>query len=842
MFDQETLKQLQANYLATVPRPTQQKQAQPQKKKGRGGLLSSLISEGGAIGGGAAGAAIGSGILPGVGTLLGGALGAGIGAFTGRVAENKVRDDRFGIGDAAKEGALSTVLGGGPVRIGKFGYEAIKGGAGLARGTEKTYEAVSAAKGIPVKYIDSTSVGSVGAKIPASPSAAVNPLDETSFIKTFKPRAIQAAKEVPGVSRTFASTGVKDPLNLVVNHLATGASKGEVRKIVNRLIPEGIDSSTKNSLIRSLVEAPNARQVKDILKQAEVGVRSQKVGAIKPNELTVGFRNGAESSSLLPAKDQATRLIETTKNRSLTDVLQEAGNKAVGMSATRAAGNKLSGAGEGLIAKEFRLNPTQQSNFKNLNGEEAVSVLRRYGVKKPEDLQASIKPLQDSFDGVVDKIPAASKSEVESAMRAIYKPLMTSPVLTRQQLGQSIKAQADEIVKKYGDQVPASELNTLRKSFDDAVTYTQRGTNEYTVNKKSADGIRKLLQGKADGAGITVDGKTFKDVGLELRKLRNLDDIVGKQAYLGTGNLPIGIGNLPGVGVGGAAAGLPGAVAGYAINSAVNSPMGRRAITNTTLKVGEKLTSKADAANPYGVKALAGRIAPVGLAGAIIGDANQSPDSNMTQQAMATTTNNMSQPIDMNTLSQTNEDLSTESTPFAPENLESSIQQILANGGSMKDASEFIGLAEALQKIRSSGQAATKPMSAESAKVVSNAQSGLQSLDALESTLSSDPGVLRKTGLPGRSLLGGALGNALGTASYDNLSRNILDVITRLRTGAALTAAEEKFYKNQLPQALDTPEVVQQKLGMFRDLFGSVVQKTGQGGTDQSSLVNALNG
>lgn len=115
---------------------------QPQPTRGRGGTLTSLISEGGAVGGAAGGAAIGS-VVPGIGTVIGGLLGAGIGAFGGRLAENKVRDDRFGLADAAKEGALSTVLAG-PLRLGKYAFganKALRGGSNLSdaliQGAEK---------------------------------------------------------------------------------------------------------------------------------------------------------------------------------------------------------------------------------------------------------------------------------------------------------------------------------------------------------------------------------------------------------------------------------------------------------------------------------------------------------------------------------------------------------------------------------------------------------------------------------------------------------------------------------------------------------------------------------
>lgn len=629
------------------------------KKKGRGGFLTSLISEGGAIGGGALGASIGTGILPGIGTLLGGALGSGIGAFTGRVAENKVRDDRLGLGDAAKEGALSTVLGGGPIRI---------------------------AKG-----------------------------------------AITAGKAVKG-----------------------GAN--------------------------------------------------------------------------------------------LTDAIVEAGNKAVGMNTKKAVGKKLTASGEGLIAKEFRLTPSQQANYAKLHGEEATKTLRNYGIKKPEEIADRIQPLQNAFDGVVDKIPSAGKNEISDALQKVYEPLLKSPVLTRQQLGQQIKSQADEILTKSGDTLSASELNTLRKSFDEAVSYTQRGTNEYTVNKKSADAIRKLLQTKADSAGITVDGKTFKDVGLELRKLRNLDEVVNKQSYLGTGSLPISIGNLPGAGIGGVAGGLPGAVAGYALNSAVNSPAGRRVITNGTLNVGEKLTGAAAKSSPYGVAGISGRVLPAAAVSAAVGIGSQSEDSNSTQQTTPTIMNSANQlsTTNISTLNQTNGNVSSSASPFAPANLESAIQQILSNGGTIDDANKFISLAGSLQKLQATGAGA--PLSAEAARTISNANTGLQALDDFEAAIAADPSVLAKRNIPGRDALGGLIGGIAGTRGIDAAAQQIIDVIARLRTGAAITNDEARRFAQFIPTSSDPEDVRLQKINYLRGQFSGVANRSGSTGSDLESAILSTQG
>lgn len=169
--------------------------------------------------------------------------------------------------------------------------------------------------------------------------------------------------------------------------------------------------------------------------------------------------------------------------------------------------------------------------------------------------------------------------------------------------------------------------------------------------------------------------------------------------------------------------------------------------------------------------------------------------------------------------------------------IQANVQQILANGGDLKDATEYLGLVQALQEMNAGPQ--QKPLSAEASKVIANANSGLDSLSQLETILSEDPSARTKSVIPGRSIAGGLGASLLGTSSYDTVSRNIADVITRLRTGAALTDQEERFYKSQLPQAFDPPETVQQKLQMFRNLFGSISNRTGSAGSDTQQILGA---
>lgn len=143
--------------------------------------------------------------------------------------------------------------------------------------------------------------------------------------------------------------------------------------------------------------------------------------------------------------------------------------------------------------------------------------------------------------------------------------------------------------------------------------------------------------------------------------------------------------------------------------------------------------------------------------------------------------------------------------------------------GDLKSYETLLGMSENAMKFESAGKG--KPLSAEASKVIANAQSGLTSLDQVRSMLKNDPSLLGKTAVPFRDQLGGLGASALGTSSYDTATRNIADVITRLRTGAAITENEEKFYRSQLPQPFDPLETVEQKLQMFEQLFGSVASR-----------------
>lgn len=528
----------------------------------------------------------------------------------------------------------------------------------------------------------------------------------------------------------------------------------------------------------------------------------------------------------------------TTGGRSLAEALGDGAVSAAGPSLIKKTVSEQLGGVKGSMAnKALGLTKGQKNTILEKTGEKSGDIAVRYGIKNAEDIPTIIKPLYQEFDDAVKSIPGQfTMRDLQSKFAAIYSPLLAKGApLGQQAMGKQLKAEADNLIGSMNGTITAAELNAKRQAFD-KLAYSLKGTDPTAanVNKQARDVLSNLVQDAANKAGIkTASGRTIKETGREINKLERLSKAAGKNIE-GTGGSTLlgGIGTLPGA-VLGSTAGPGGAALGIGANMVLNSSAGRQAVARGTDVAAQKVAQSA-AKNPYGLTQIGKRVAPVGLVGAL-GQSSSTADSTDS----ATSANTINTNTITNEYDPTGEIVNTQSdSPFAPENAQANIQQILAGGGTIKDVKEYVGLVQALAEL-APATTPTKPMSAEASKVVSNANSGLTSLAQLEQSIGQN-GVPKATVLPGRGLLGGLAGNALGTAGYDQASRNVLDVITRLRTGAALTESEERFYKSQLPQAFDSPEVVAQKLATFRDLFSSVAERTTGNGAED--LLSQLQG
>lgn len=190
----------------------------PVKQRGKGGFLSSLISEAGGATGAAGGAAIGS-LFGGVGAIPGAIIGGFLGGTGGKAAEQKIRDNQnfFGAGGSAKsafgEGALSGALSGAgeAFQLAKLG-KAATGEKGLfnvgknimAGGAEKTAgRTATGALGTMGRNIEAGGMGMAqGAQATGLPrigaqtsDTLVNTITKDFRIKAGSPEAINRALE-----------------------------------------------------------------------------------------------------------------------------------------------------------------------------------------------------------------------------------------------------------------------------------------------------------------------------------------------------------------------------------------------------------------------------------------------------------------------------------------------------------------------------------------------------------------------------------------------------------------------------------------------------------------------
>jgi len=217
----------------------------PVAPKGRGGFLTSLISEGGGLGGATAGASLGASvgsIVPGVGTVLGGLLGAGIGGFAGatggRLAENKIRDDKYKLGEALKEGAITGVLSASPLKLVKGASAASQALAAGSKGMP-AFNAAIAKPGIIAQMLGKAGNRATTASLKASPTQLTKFATETGEdIVPFIQRNNligKSADELKNIKPQFQSaynaavTGIDRPIQL--DEILKAAREGGIGKL-----------------------------------------------------------------------------------------------------------------------------------------------------------------------------------------------------------------------------------------------------------------------------------------------------------------------------------------------------------------------------------------------------------------------------------------------------------------------------------------------------------------------------------------------------------------------------------------------------------------------------------
>lgn len=520
----------------------------------------------------------------------------------------------------------------------------------------------------------------------------------------------------------------------------------------------------------------------------------------------------------------------------------KAGLKAAGEQALidrpirNALGKSFGNAGSNMAVRSVGATPSQLTNFQKKFGEDIVPVLSRYNLvgKSADDVLKARKTLDKQFGDLVSEAGAVPKTSLEKALKNAYQPMLKSSSLDKQATGQAVKAQADALLKGIkGKNVPANQLNTIKSEFDSLVNYTQRAAdpNKYGVNKTVADVLRETVQGAPGATGL-------KETGMEISKLRTLEDILQAQGNRGRGSNPVGFTEAIAAGGGGSVAGIPGALVSAGIAKGLNSAPIKRVVAKGLQAGGEKLSAKNTLAQAMGVKPIAMRVGSAGVAGsAFDGQSSDGMNQVMSTNPMENSAASSIPPINsnMNTPYQNQGQMSSEPNigGVTKPMLQQAMMAALIDGN--EDA--YSQLAQMNELLDSAFPAADE------GKALTQGQQEradlIKALDNTESLMSQ--GSIDYGPISGRVNDLKAMFNAADpeTLSYKNTIQGLRAAITKARAGASLTEGELKMLRQYTPEYTDSEQVVRSKLAELRKLYGYTAP-TGGGAVDPSSLESAL--
>lgn len=278
--------------------------------------------------------------------------------------------------------------------------------------------------------------------------------------------------------------------------------------------------------------------------------KAVKGGGLLANVLSKAVVPGAVSAGLQgAAKDDA----------SLESIRQEALGGALGGGLLHGAGSLASkglgvlGKASGVTAlKSLRPSPSQVTKFTEKTGEDLAQFATRNKLfgKGTDQVNGLIKPLQESFNEIANKegvnVSAQSLREKFAPLMAEFKGATQKELQSK---GAKIEEAVGALVKKYGDNIPLSELTKERKLFDKLTGSFGRDAVDAETNQVMRDTIQDIIQGATEGVK-GEGGRSLKELGQELNKMYSFKDIAKKQANLGRGSLPLGLTNSLGVGAG----------------------------------------------------------------------------------------------------------------------------------------------------------------------------------------------------------------------------------------------------------------------------------------------------
>jgi hypothetical protein len=155
------------------------------------------------------------------------------------------------------------------------------------------------------------------------------------------------------------------------------------------------------------------------------------------------------------------------------------------------------------------------------------------------------------------------------------------------------------------------------------------------------------------------------------------------------------------------------------------------------------------------------------------------------------------------------------SSPYSRENLMADINRDPAN------TEDYIKHYAMLDEVFNPKAEEQPALTGEARNRALKAQSGLASISTLEQAVAADPGAFQRQALPNPL---GITARLTGTTDVRAATDNLVDVIARMRSGAAITDDEAKRFARLLPQPGDSQQSAALKLANIRAELESYMQ------------------
>jgi len=510
-------------------------------------------------------------------------------------------------------------------------------------------------------------------------------------------------------------------------------------------------------------------------------------------------------------------------------------------------GNKLLGAADDTALRAAKVGGQKNAiaGFQSRFGEDLGTYLRKNNLigKTAQDIEnTTVKKLGTQYGDEVAKIGRdITGSDIIAANQKSLTKLLGNTSSAGVKLKDDVAKELQDVLKREGGTITPARLNAIKAEFQaNARNAYKLGANAKPgVDAKVAEYLKKTLQSVSGSNKLATTGK-------EMDKGFKASDMIAKGEQVGRGNLSLSMGDMM-VGAPMLALANPAAAVGSVVaKRAINSPKVQSFIANKLASTGEKLVgqSSAKAVAPVAEQTAANTAkgmlkaqAAPRILSAAAANAPQPEDMGADGGAElnANSPFNPSSPnynpalVDPNAVGDPN-DISSimgggaAESPYSMEAMQADIMR------DPKNADQYAKIFE----LMNPQAAEKKDLNATQISQANNATSALSDIQTLRDMLTNDSSVLTKAALPGGSIMRGIT----GTTDFDAARQNIVDVIGKLRSGAALTNEEAKRYLALMPKYGDSSKSAMNKLDRMEVLLGRYADpQAASGQVDISQLM-----